>query len=106
MGGTLLAQLAEHMTLDLRVMSSSPTLGMEPTFKKIRISQIKESCKKTSGFLSSIKGEWKLSIHSNKRLNKLKIDNSSWIHQRIEITGHTTPPKTGKTNTCIQRIIT
>ena len=28
--GTWLAQSAEHVTLDLRVMSSSPTLGMEP----------------------------------------------------------------------------
>ena len=27
--------LAEHPTLDLRVMSLSPTLGVEPTLKKI-----------------------------------------------------------------------
>ena len=29
--GAWMAQLVEHVTLDLRVMSSSPTLGMEPT---------------------------------------------------------------------------
>ena len=31
MWGAWLAQLVEHATLDLRVVSSSPTLGMEPT---------------------------------------------------------------------------
>jgi len=33
-GGTWLAELAEHVTLDLRVMSSSPTLGVELTLGK------------------------------------------------------------------------
>ena len=32
--GAWLAQSTEHMTLNLRVMSSSPTLGVEPTKKK------------------------------------------------------------------------
>ena len=32
--GDGLAQLVEHMTLDLRVVSSSPTLSIEPTLKK------------------------------------------------------------------------
>ena len=32
--GASLAQWAQHTTLDLRVMSLSPTLGMEPTFIK------------------------------------------------------------------------
>ena len=31
--GTWLAQLMEHVTLDLRVMSSSHTLGVEITYK-------------------------------------------------------------------------
>ena len=34
-GGAWQAQSVERMTLDLRVMSSSPMLGMEPTYKKI-----------------------------------------------------------------------
>jgi len=29
--GTWLSQLVEHMTLDLRIMSSGPTLGIEIT---------------------------------------------------------------------------
>ena len=29
--GTWLAQLVEHVTVDLRIMSLSPTLGMVPT---------------------------------------------------------------------------
>ena len=33
--GTWLAQSVKHATLDLRVMHSSPTLGVEPTSKKI-----------------------------------------------------------------------
>lgn len=33
-GGAWLAQLVEQPTLDLGVMSLSPTLGMEPTLKK------------------------------------------------------------------------
>ena len=32
--GAWLAQSVEHATLDLRVVSSSPTLDMEPTLKK------------------------------------------------------------------------
>jgi len=32
--GHLEAQLVEHVTLDVRVVSSSPTLGMEPTYLK------------------------------------------------------------------------
>lgn len=32
--GTCLAWLVEHLTLDLRAVSSSPTLGMEPTLNK------------------------------------------------------------------------
>ena len=32
--GAWLAQLVEHAAFDLRVMSLSPTLGMEITFKK------------------------------------------------------------------------
>ena len=31
---TWVAQSVEYVTLDLGVMSSSPTLGMEPTLKK------------------------------------------------------------------------
>ena len=34
--GTWLAQLADHITLDLKVVSLSPTLGMEPTFNKMQ----------------------------------------------------------------------
>ena len=34
MWDTSLAQLGEHATLDLRVVSSSPTLGVESTLKK------------------------------------------------------------------------
>ena len=33
-GGAWLAQLVEHATLDLRVMSSSPTVHIEFTLKK------------------------------------------------------------------------
>jgi len=32
-GGTWLAQSVDHATLDLKVMSLSPTLGVEPTLK-------------------------------------------------------------------------
>lgn len=32
--GNWLAQLVEHLTLDLRVIGLSPTLGVELTFKK------------------------------------------------------------------------
>ena len=31
--GACLAQLVEHVTLDLRIMSSSTMLGMQPTLK-------------------------------------------------------------------------
>ena len=34
MGGSWLTQSGEHLTLDLRVMSSVPMLGVEPTKKK------------------------------------------------------------------------
>lgn len=34
MQGTCLAQTVEYMTLDIGVMSSSPTLEVEPTLKK------------------------------------------------------------------------
>lgn len=34
LGGSWLAQLIEHATLDLQVVSLSPTFGMEPTRKK------------------------------------------------------------------------
>jgi len=34
--GTWLAQSAEHVALDVRVMSSSPMLGIEHTFKNKR----------------------------------------------------------------------
>ena len=30
-GGAWLAQLVEHVTLDLGIVSSSPTIGIEPT---------------------------------------------------------------------------
>ena len=33
-GGKWLAQSVEHATLDLGVVSSSPMVGVEPTFKK------------------------------------------------------------------------
>ena len=38
--GTSLAQLVEHVTLDLRVVSSSPTLGIELTLKKNKRSSV------------------------------------------------------------------
>ena len=31
-GGARLAELEEHVTLDLRLVNSSPTLGLETTF--------------------------------------------------------------------------
>ena len=34
MGAGSLAQMMEHVTLDLRVMSLIPMLGMKPTLKK------------------------------------------------------------------------
>lgn len=34
LGGAWLAQLVENVTLDLRVICSSPTVGMESTLKK------------------------------------------------------------------------
>lgn len=39
----------------------------------------------------------KLSLypHNKKRLNKLKITNSSYSHERIEIPGQTAAPETG-----------
>ena len=33
-GAAWLAQWAEHVTLDVRVMSSGPMLGVDPTLKK------------------------------------------------------------------------
>lgn len=37
-----LAQLQEHVTLDLRELSSSPMLGMEPIFKNFKKERKKE----------------------------------------------------------------
>ena len=41
-----MVHLVEHMTLDLRVGSSSPTLGEEPTRKKERKEERREGRKK------------------------------------------------------------
>ena len=39
-GGTWLIQWVQHATLDLRIMSSSPTLGIEPTLEKKKMTKI------------------------------------------------------------------
>ena len=35
--GATMAQLVQYLTLDLRVVSSSPTLGVDSTLKKKRL---------------------------------------------------------------------
>ena len=47
---TWLAWSVEHVTVDFRVMSSSPTLGLELTLKKKR----KERNKKRNGFTQAL----------------------------------------------------
>lgn len=42
--------------------------------------------------------------HDKKKAEKLKMNNSYWIHQRTEVTRQTTVPKTGEPETWIQRI--
>jgi len=49
--GTRLAQAREHMTLDLGVVSLSPTVGMEPRSKnkknKMSLHQMIQYCKRS-----------------------------------------------------------
>lgn len=44
--------------------------------------------------------------HIKKKLNKLKINNSYWFHQKTEITGQTTVPQIEETKRYIQKIRT
>lgn len=72
---TWLAQSLEHMILYLRVMSSGPALGVEPTFKKIKI-RIKRCLGASVGWASLISAGVMTSVVGIRRVRLLT--ESAW----------------------------
>lgn len=69
-GGAWLAQSEEHMTFDFRVLSLSPTIGMEPTLKQKR---------KNKSWFREIHGRAGFLVSQQPLLSHASLDKVSWF---------------------------
>ena len=106
-----LVQTHVHWVSDA-IQPSHPLLSSSPAFSLSQhqglfqwVSSLHQVVKVLEFQLQYQSFQWMVSPpHNNEKLNKLKTNNSSWIHQKTEVIRQTTAMNIGEKNRLLQRI--